>query len=213
LKSDELAKIWEKWSRWLNGRLFQEVGGLYSDRMVARRVAEVASANPHLAQGNYLLNWMLRNYERQACVSVQKLLDKRKDCISLRQLALELLDECEAITRADYVDSWLGASTGALTRQEHLIAVKSLDGTTREIDIGDEVQELNKQWVLERANAQFDVFADPGAAHVSPLLIKFRLDAAVQAARKVQIAVNKHIRHQDQEEPPLDLTHGCTASL
>lgn len=193
---------------WLNrdGRLFQAAVALHSNRMVARQVAEVIEANPRLGSWNLLLDWMFKNYYRQACVSVRRLMDSDRNCISLRRLADDVCSQWSVLTRTDYVARWLEHSAGLLERREHLVRVKGPDGGETEIDIGDFEHRSIIDSIVETANTEFDRFAGPGSECVSPSLVAERVQTAQMAIDKVKLAVDRHIAHLDKCEPDGNLT-------
>jgi len=79
-----------KWKRWL-GRVREDTEQLLISREIYIEVRNIIAGNPAIRTNNRFFHWMTSNYAQATLISVRRLVDPRKDVVSLRRL----LDDME----------------------------------------------------------------------------------------------------------------------
>ena len=93
----------EKWTRWIDGSIKNNVLAMHLHRDAWREVAAILEQNPGLPE-SYWWEFMLDTYATTQAVAVRRQADRDPQTASLRNLCAELADDASRITR----DFWLG---------------------------------------------------------------------------------------------------------
>lgn len=206
------AKDIEQIKEWRNqlATMFQAVGGLYSDRMVARRVISFVQANPKLERDNLLFGWMMRNYHQQAAAAVRRLveLDEKNRPVTLAHIARRICVNAHVLNRDRFIVEYAkGICEERLYPWPHPVLTVTL-GEPIYLDMGPELYEHRIKQIVEAANELFDQYSGPRGNYVDPSIIDKRLQNVYRLSCSVSDWVDKHIAHCDKKRAEFKLTYG-----
>lgn len=114
LSSERLEPVWdhaaqmahqriEKWRRWIDGRIKDEVVSMHSRWDTWSHVQKMLAANPALPDSHWW-QFMADTYLTTQAVAVRRQLDTHKDVASLGKLLEEIAAEPEIITKAFWLE-------------------------------------------------------------------------------------------------------------
>jgi len=96
------GNVRRKWRRWL-ARLNTELTTLVISNEIFRRTAEIVRRNPSIQRPADFHRWLVRSHGVASLVAVRRLMDRRKDVVSLRRLLDDIASNHSALTRGSYV--------------------------------------------------------------------------------------------------------------
>jgi hypothetical protein len=95
----------EKWTRWIDGSIKNDVLTMHLHRDAWRTVAEILDAHGHLPP-SYWWEFMRDTYATTQAVAVRRQADTHRDVASLGKLITELADDTDRITREFWIALW-----------------------------------------------------------------------------------------------------------
>ena len=99
----------EKWSRWIDGTIKNNVLTMHLHRYAWREVAAVLEGNPSLPE-SYWWEFMLDTYATTQAVAVRRQADPHPDAASLRNLVEEIGEDPGRLTLEFWLGLWNDAS-------------------------------------------------------------------------------------------------------
>ncbi len=91
-----------RWRRWIE-RLETELYPMVESKMIHEELQRIVPNNIRLPRQSTFYAWMHRNYAQSLAVSVRRLMDERRDVISLWRLVNEIANRPDALTRTSFV--------------------------------------------------------------------------------------------------------------
>jgi hypothetical protein len=160
----------DKWIRWLEDGISQEVFTMYLHRLVWDRIQEMAKENVALgATSSYMWNWLFDLYAKTQAQAVRRQADMDRRAAGLARVIVELRDHPEEVTR-----EWFLAM---VENEEH--------------DADDRHYWRNVS-EKEHWGARFG-----GGDHFDPAVAEADLSRLQGESEKVREYVNKHVAHLD----------------
>jgi hypothetical protein len=95
----------EKWRRWINGTINNNVLTMYLLRDAWRTVSKMLEANGQLPE-SYWWEFMRDTYATTQAVAVRRQADTHRDAASLAKLIQEVRDDASRITREFWIGLW-----------------------------------------------------------------------------------------------------------
>lgn len=97
-------KRWLSWFKQIKRTIFD----LAFKRYIYKEITSIIEANPRLHVPSAFYDWMRRAYVTDTAISIRKLVDWKKDTISLVRLLQDIEDHPEVISRRRYVCKYKG---------------------------------------------------------------------------------------------------------
>lgn len=153
-----------------------------------RRFDKVVQSKTHGVDGEFA-QWIQHMFTHTLCLAVRRLLDGRRDVISLRKLMQRIRSKAGDFTRERWCSAWMDG----VPEPAHLD------------DQPEEHREYLRQHSKERwerhANEYFDKFAPGSARALDPDLV-LRDEQTLDAdCEKIEDMVNAYIAHDAKEKP------------
>lgn len=105
----------EKWQRWLDGRILDEVVGMHFLRVVYRNVTEIVTENDDLPNSVFW-DYFRETYAISQSMSVRRQAEKGSRVSTLGRLIAEIAEHPEAVTRSSWLASLAGPDAGGFDR-------------------------------------------------------------------------------------------------
>lgn len=91
----------ERWDLMLK-HINSSLTDLLARRFFYREILSIINNNPGLEQLNHFISWLLENYLLSGVMAVRRLVDDRKDVISLQRFLIELKQDPRILSRKRY---------------------------------------------------------------------------------------------------------------
>jgi hypothetical protein len=95
----------EKWTRWINGTINNNVLTMHLQRDAWRKVSQILEANGQLPD-SYWWEFMRDTYATTQAIAVRRQADTHRDAASLGKLIEEMRDDATRVTRSFWIGLW-----------------------------------------------------------------------------------------------------------
>jgi hypothetical protein len=161
----------EKWKRWCDERIANEVLGMNLHRHAWRELGRIVDEHGDLPP-SYFWEYLRDTYAVTQSVAVRRQADADPRVISLGRLIHEIAEDAPRNTRELYLEMWELKRTG---------------------DIRDRLGAVH-------ANQSFDTLAGEGAEYFEPDVARADLGRLTAAASSVSAYVDQHLAHSDAKQ-------------
>ena len=98
---------YRRWLRWWNV-LFDDLKTIAHHRYLYREIGAIIAANPAIQEPSAFYDWIQHAYATDQASAIRRLVDRRRDTISLRRLIEEIADHPEVLSRRRFVGLYRG---------------------------------------------------------------------------------------------------------
>lgn len=102
LRSKQAASIRARWRRWMS-RIHIELADLVISNHIFIEVRDIVRANKHIQSPYDFHRWLVNNYAVATGIGIRRLMDPRKDVVSLYRLLKDIGDSSGVVTRKSHV--------------------------------------------------------------------------------------------------------------
>lgn len=96
----------EKWTRWIEGAIKNEVLTMHHHQAVFRRVAEIVNTREPKLPGSLFFDYLRGTYATSQAAAIRRLVEPSPRVVSLGRLLNEIAAEPERFTRRRFVGVW-----------------------------------------------------------------------------------------------------------